>query len=350
MTQTWLVRCGRRGEHWDVDLAHSVVVVGWSDVGDLSATRSRDDIAAKLRDAYPTASPNLISNRTGQLYRFCHEIQKDDLVLTPLGKANTVAVGKVTGDYAYRADLPEAGRHARPVTWLRTDLARTTFGQDLLYSLGSLLTVARISRNDAARRIAHIVEHNTDPGASPATAGRTAVPDVDTDVEQPELDIERYAQDQINSHIAKHFSGHDLARLVEGIFVARGMTTFSSPEGPDGGIDVLAGSGPLGMDSPRICVQVKYTAGPADVGVVRQLEGVMHRVRADQGLLVSWNGLTSSAAREVKQQYFRVRVWTADDVLRELTSRYDDLPEEIQIKLPLKRVWMLATEDSGTGE
>jgi restriction system protein len=327
-----------------------VVVVGWAEVDDLGTTRSRDDIAAKLRAGYPSASPNLIGNWTGQLHRFCHEIQKGDLVLTPLARTNTVAVGKVTGEYLYRSDLPDGAHHTRPVQWLRHDLARTAFGQDLLYSLGSLLTVARISRNDAARRIGHIVAHDTDPGASLTTSGRTAAVDTDADAEQPALDIGRYAQDQINSHIAKHFSGHDMARLVEGIFVARGMTTFSSPEGPDGGIDVLAGSGPLGMDSPRICVQVKFTAGPADVGVVRQLEGVMQRVRADQGLLVSWNGLTSAAEREVKQQYFRVRVWKADDVLRELASRYDDLPEEIQIKLPLKRVWMLATEESGAVE
>jgi restriction system protein len=138
-----------------------------------------------------------------------------------------------------------------------------------------------------------------------------------------------------------------LAELVEAVLKAQGLTTYRSPKGPDGGIDVLAGGGPLGMDPPRICVQVKFTSGAADASVVRELEGVMSRVRADQGLLVSWNGTTQAAEREVRQQFFRVRVWTADDVLRELTSVYDRLPEEIQIRLPLKPVWMLARPDKG---
>ena len=41
----------------------------------------------------------------------------------------------------------------------------------------------------------------------------------------------------------------------------------------------------------------------------------------------------------------QVRVWTADDVLRELTSLYEKLPGEIQAELPLKRIWALAEED-----
>jgi len=38
-------------------------------------------------------------------------------------------------------------------------------------------------------------------------------------------------------------------------------------------------------------------------------------------------------------------VWTADDVLRELTATYDKLPGEIQAELPLKQIWALAGED-----
>jgi len=37
-------------------------------------------------------------------------------------------------------------------------------------------------------------------------------------------------------------------------------------------------------------------------------------------------------------------VWTADDLFRELTAVYDRLPEEIQAKLPLKRIWTLAID------
>jgi len=159
------------------------------------------------------------------------------------------------------------------------------------------------------------------------------------------IDIQRYAADQISARIAERFTGHGLAQLIEAIFVARGMVTWRSPEGPDGGIDVLVGSGPLGMDSPRICVQVKSSSSAVNVGVVRELQGVLGRLNADQGLLVAWAVSTKQPSERSASSSFKVRVWAADDVLRELTAVYDKLPGEIQAELPLKQVWTLADED-----
>ena len=58
-----------------------------------------------------------------------------------------------------------------------------------------------------------------------------------------------------------------------------------SPPGADGGVDILAGKGPLGFDPPRLVVQVKSQDAPVDVGVLRELQGVMHQFNADQA---SW--------------------------------------------------------------
>jgi restriction system protein len=340
MKRAWLVRAGKRGETWQTDLKESIVAIGWPAVGDLGPTKNRDDVKSLLKNGYPTITAKRLGNWTGQLYRFRHEIAQGDLIVTPLRQTNCIAIGRVVGNYTYRPDLPDEARHTIPVNWLSTDLARTVFGQNLLYSIGSLLTVAEVSKNDAVRRLEHLAAHGSDPGAAEADLA------VDQEADVASVDLERVAYDRINNFIGERFSGHDMARLIEAIFQARGLATYRSPKGPDGGIDVLAGGGPLGMDSPRICVQVKFTSGPADASVVRELEGVMQRVRADQGLLVSWNGITQTAEREVRQQFFRVRVWTADDVLSELTSVYDRLPDDIQIELPLKQVWMLAVEDS----
>jgi restriction system protein len=55
--------------------------------------------------------------------------------------------------------------------------------------------------------------------------------------------------------------------------------------------------------------------------------------------------LTQAAEREIRQQFFQVRVWNADDVLRELLAIYERLPGDVRAKLPLKQIWTLATED-----
>jgi hypothetical protein len=89
----------------------------------------------------------------GQLWAFRGRVEDGDLVVLPLKTQSAIAIGKATGPYEYRTDLGDSIRHARPVEWLVTDLPRTTFDQDLLYSLGAFMTVCQISRHNAAERI-----------------------------------------------------------------------------------------------------------------------------------------------------------------------------------------------------
>ena len=124
------------------------------------------------------------------------------------------------------------------------------------------------------------------------------------------------------------------------ILDADGYLCSMAPPGPDGGVDITAGGGPLGLDSPRVLAQVK--TGGADIGVVNRLQGVMATHGAEQGLLVAWNGLTKPARQQLSNQKLRVTVWEAADVVDVVLRNYDQLPEEIRSKLPLRRVWMLA--------
>jgi len=309
---------------------------------DLSGQDSRESLMKALQDAFPDDGAKRLRNWQAQLWAFLHSISEGDLVVLPLKTTSAVAIGVVAGDYRYRPDLPPDARHTRPVRWLRTDLARTAFGQDLLYSLGAFLTVCEVKRHDAVRRLDSLARTGHDPGWAKSLGGPPETESVITDEATNSVDIQRLAADQISARIEERFTGHGLARLIDAIFEARGMVTWRAPEGPDGGADILVGSGPLGMDSPRICIQVKSSDSPVNVGVVRELQGVLGRLNADQGLLVAWGGLNQAAEREIRQQFFQVRVWTADDVLRELTAVYDKLSGEMQAELPLKQIWTLA--------
>lgn len=154
-------------------------------------------------------------------------------------------------------------------------------GQDLLYTLGAFLTVCRVSRNNAAQRLTALAKTGTDPGYSkssgpaPEDTGEIAEEAEDTTSRE---DLEQDARDAINTLIAQRFPGHALSDLVAAVLKAQGMTTFISPPGKDGGVDVMAGSGPLGMDSPKICVQVKFTNAPVSASMIRELDGVASRM------------------------------------------------------------------------
>lgn len=115
--------------------------------------------------------------------------------------------------------------------------------------------------------------------------------------------------------------------------------TDISPPGPDGGIDIFAGRGPLGLDSPRLIVQVKSSQSPADVKIVRELQGVLTTSGAEQALLVAWGGVNRAALKELRGQFFSIRLWDADNLLEAVLRNYNKLSEELRASLPLKQIW-----------
>ena len=84
---------------------------------------------------------------------------------------------------------------------------------------------------------------------------------------------------------------------------------------------------------------------PVDVGVLRELQGVMSCFGADQGLIVSWGGFKESVLREARQQYFRMRLWDSGDVIAALAEHYDRLPDAMQAEIPMKQIWTLVVEE-----
>jgi restriction system protein len=335
----WLVRAGKTGENEQTALENGLVTIGWNELPDLSGIHDRAAITDLYRQSNPEASTAKVSNALGQLWAFRSRIQKDDLVVLPLKTQAAVAVGKITGPYQYRTDLGEAVRHIRPVKWLRKDLPRTAFDQDLLYSFGAFMTVCQISRNDAEKRIREILGGKADPGMSAEDGG-----ELGDDGNQP-LDIEQVARDQMLEYIQRKFAGHKLATLVDAVLRAEGYLTRVSPPGPDGGVDILAGTGPMGFGSPRLCVQVKSSTAPVGVDVLRGLQGILQNFHAEQGLLISWGGFKSAVINEARQSFFTIRLWDSGELLAAILKNNEKFSDDLQAELPLKRVWALVLED-----
>ena len=341
----YLVRAGRSGEDEDRALEDNVAIIGFRQILSLAIATDYESVHRIVSEALPDAKPRAVGNFAGQLSAFAVAMQEGDLVVLPRKRTSQIAIGRVTGPYQYR-QVDGTFRHTRPVEWLQTDLPRTVFEQDLLYSFGALMTVCNISRNDAERRVAVVVEGKPDPGPSVLLDTRaTQVPDPD---KQPERlpDLSQFAHDQIVAHIQTRFSGHALADLVDAVLRADGWATEPSPPGADGGVDILAARGSLGLDEPRLCVQVKSGNSPADVTVYRTLQGTMQTFKAEQGLLVSWGGFNTVVRREARTGHFSVRLWNSSDLVEAVYRTYERIPAEIQAELPLKRTWMLVGEES----
>jgi hypothetical protein len=160
--RAWIVRAGRDGQQEPLALDESVALIGWSDLGELNATLSRDDLKKMIAQTWGEQSERSLAAQAGQIYRFIHDIELGDLVVLPLKtEPNHVAVGRVLGPYQNRADGDFAGsdgRHTRAVEWLETSLPYERFDADLREAFGLQGTVREITKPDAAERILDVLE------------------------------------------------------------------------------------------------------------------------------------------------------------------------------------------------
>ncbi len=339
----WLNRAGPHGEHEQKFIQENRVYVTWDGLDvNLAQLPNRDALLHALEERYGSAKPKTLLNWASQIWPFAHEMRRGDLAVMPLKSQPSVYIGEVTGDYHFEPDGPDPFFHWRPVKWVGEAIPRSHFGQDLLYSFGAFMTICRIQRNNADSRIAAMRANGwkAEDVASTATLPSTEA----VDQAQQATNLEELARDQIAQLITARLKGHGLARLVDAVLRAQGYTTYRSPEGPDGGVDILAGTGPLGFGAPRLCVQVKSQDTPVEARALNELRGAMQSVNATEGLFVSWSGYKSSVYKQATSSFFSVRLWTQKELLEALFTHYDQLDEDLKAEVPLKRIWTVATQ------
>lgn len=157
----WIVRAGREGRDEQLAIDEGVCVIGWSELGELSLSATREDLKGAIERTGGERRPASLASQAGQIYRFLHEISVGDLVVLPLlSKREHVAIGRVAGDYKFRTDGAFAKSdavHTRPVEWLATDLPYERFDPDLREAFGQQGTISEIGKPHAAQRIIDVV-------------------------------------------------------------------------------------------------------------------------------------------------------------------------------------------------
>lgn len=333
----WLVRAGKRGEHEAKFLADSIVYLTWEkDIGDLAKAKDQKAVIDQILAAYPERGVKTAANQASQVLSFAMSIKPGDWVVTPSKFQPSLHVAEVTGDYVHVPQGPAPYYHARKVKWLVTDLPRSAVEQDLLYSLGAFMSVCRIQRNDAEARFRTLGDRGW-TAVAPASKAASATQ------EATAADLEELARDDIARIIRERFAGHELAGLVSGILRSQGYQVLQSAPGPDKGVDILAGRGPLGFDPPRLCVQVKSGSEPADSDTLMKLKGSISHVNATHGLLVSLSGFKGSVLGATQRaEFFNIRLWGQEELIQNLLAEYQGLDANIRATLPLKQIWTVA--------
>ena len=326
-TVLWGIHGGRHGEADELFLKHNLIAMGWAKMGSLSAlVPSRDTFKAAVATAYSEKTPGAIANNAGQLYRFVVEMKVGDLVAYPSRADRNIHVARVEGPYHYDTTPGSNSPHRRSVKWLRS-IPRTHFSQGALYEIGSAMTLFQLKTYGDEFR-----------GAVDRKAATATVPvESDETVALVADEIEETTRDFVLKQLARELKGHPLADFIAHLLQAMGYRTRVSPEGPDGGIDVIAHKDELGFEPPIIKVQVKSSEASVGDPTVASLYG---KVGAGEfGLFVTL-GTYSTQARGFERAKSNLRLVDGNSLVTLILQHYEQLDSRYKGLIPLKRVFV----------
>ena len=154
-------------------------------------------------------------------------------------------------------------------------------------------------------------------------------------------EAEEAAREAIRRYLSE-MPPYEFQELVAALLRAMGYhVDWVSPPGPDGGLDIVAFTDPLGTVAPRIKVQVKRRADKTGAQDLRAFVAVLGS--QDVGIFVSTGGFSSEAQREARSLETRRLTLVDLDRLVELWIEHlDRLGDTERQLLPLKPVHYLA--------
>jgi len=116
-------------------------------------------------------------------------------------------------------------------------------------------------------------------------------------------------------------------------------------KGPDGGVDIIAYTDPLGAQQPRILVQVKHkpetSIPPAEI---QQLAGAMKRP-SDVGIFATSGNFSSNAKKEARNSGQHIELIDFGRLIDLWQEHYQDLSDEQKNILPLHPIYFLGSNE-----
>lgn len=320
----WGIHAGHSGEVDSQFKDKKVIAIGWNEIGDLSNTKTRDDIKELYKKAYPDDGIGTVAICAGAIYRFVHEIKKDDMIIFPSRVSRAILIGKIIGDYKY--DKNGTYFHTRNVEWLKT-FPRTKFSQGALYEIGAAMALFQ-------------VRNNADEFAAAIENERYIFQSEEIEEESIDLvadDIEQQSRDFVLKQINQKLKGHGLAEFIGHLLNLMGYNTKVSEPGPDRGIDIIAYKDDLGVNPPRIIVQVKSSESEINERMVSELYGKVSE--KEFGLFISLGGF-NKLAENFSFGKHNLRLIDGYELVDLIYKYYDRLDGKYKGMIPLKKVYI----------
>ena len=221
---------------------------------------------------------------------------------------------------------------ARDVVWTKT-VSRDDLSTATRNSLGSIGTLFKL-KGEAAEEIR----------AKASPIGQKASVSTDESPSEKPLDddailireVTEKANDFIEDRIAR-LSWEQMEELCKEILVAMGYRARVSAKGADRGVDVFASPDGLGLQEPRIFVEVKHRKGAIGSNQIRAFLG--GRQPGDRCLYVSTGGFSKDARYEAERSNIPITLISLPQLRELVVENYEQFSPTGKALLPLERFY-----------
>lgn len=324
----WMVRAGRNAILVDDFEEKKYVAIGWLHENDLSVIKTKEKLI-NLYDSFSNnVKPGKRRNSIGQILRFLFDFKISDYILTYNNEYRYYLVGRIVGEYKYDRSNDEYYRHIRKVEWQgkvnRDDLSVSTKN-----SLGAIQTIFSI-KDKAKNEMLSLLK-----GEKPESKEVSDDMEIE-DLEYFRKDIQEKAFEFIKDKILE-LDWEEMEDLAAGILRAMGYKTRMTSAGSDRGIDIIASPDGLGLEQPRIKVEVKHRKDSMRAEAIRSFISVL-RI-GDNGLYISTGGFTKDARYEAERSTIPVTILDIDDLTILLLDNYDNIDNDTKALIPLAKLY-----------
>lgn len=321
----WGIHAGKTGDADNLFLKHNVIALGWLEMGDVtSLPPDREAFKTRLMEVRPDRKRGYYPNAAGQIYRFIHEAKIGDLIVYPSKRDRQIHIGEITGSYLYNNKDTNGYPQHRAVKWLKS-FTRRRFSQGALYEIGAAMSFFQVKNYANEFLTALSGKDNLLPAKQDETISYVAE------------DIEQNTRDFILKTLAQELKGHAMAEFVAHLLHTMGYQVRLSPEGPDGGVDIVAHKDELGFEPPIIKVQVKSTEGSIGDPIVSQLYGKVER--SEYGMVITLGTFTNQAINFARNKS-NLRLIDGDNLVNLILQHYEQFDSKYKGLLPMKRVFV----------
>jgi restriction system protein len=324
----WIVR-SPGGKHAQEFLRQGFVGIGWNLASEqMKTAQTPKEFYAAIRASYPEYPEQKIINTGSQLHKFFRMVKEGDLVATYDSAQRKYHLGTIIGPVFTEPNAPAALNNVRKVQW-DSEIDRDRLSPAAKNSLGSTLSIFQPSA-EAETEIRNAMNSG---GVAPL---QTALPP-EMEVEDPFANAVENSRELIKDKLID-LSWDDMQSLVAGVLRAMGYKTKISDEGGDRGKDIVASRDGLGLEPPRIFVEVKHRKAQMGAPDVRRFIGGRN-AQNDRCVYVSTGGFTTEAKYEAERSSVPLTLVNSDDLVELLIEYYEATDSETRTLVPLRKTY-----------